>query len=325
MEIGVGFHPDLTGRENVYTSGIVSGLTKREVDLALHSIVEFAELEQSIDRPVRTYSTGMYMRLAFALAVHVEQQILLIDEVLAVGDQNFQRKCLDRIYKIRDQLRTIVIVSHDLGTLAKLCDRVCWLERGRVRQTGIAEEVIETYLTHTNKKESPRFESIPPGHLTRGPQELKMGENRWGSLRVVIDTVTLRNAKRERRDLFEAGQSMEIQLHYRCQTSGNEPIFQATICRADGMKCIETDTSSQGSADLKVSDVGILSLSIDRLELGEGTYTLSVGAYSADWLEIFDYQWQAYSFEVFSTSRYAWRTESSMWDLDGRSGIGTIG
>jgi lipopolysaccharide transport system ATP-binding protein len=147
LDLGAGFHPDLTGRENVFISGVINGLTRREVAKQFNSIVAFSELEEFIDSPLHTYSTGMEMRLAFAVATHTYPDVLLIDEVLAVGDQAFQRKCLERIAQFKTEQCTIILVSHDGGLVAKMCDEALWLQAGRVMAHGPADEVVSRYNT----------------------------------------------------------------------------------------------------------------------------------------------------------------------------------
>jgi len=149
LDLGTGFHPDLTGRENVYVNGVINGLTRREITHRFDSIVAFAELEEFIDSPLRTYSTGMQMRLAFAVATHTHPDILLIDEVLAVGDLAFQRKCLDRIGQFKSEGCSIVLVSHDTGLVAELCDEALWLRAGRVAAYGSGEDVVKRYVNET--------------------------------------------------------------------------------------------------------------------------------------------------------------------------------
>ena len=146
LDLGAGFHPDLTGRENVFISGVINGMTRSEVAKQFDAIVAFSELEDFIDSPLRTYSSGMQMRLAFAVATHTHPKVLLIDEVLAVGDLNFQRKCLDRIAQFKAEGCTIVLVSHDTGLVAKLCDEALWLHAGRVAAHGDAEAVVSRYV-----------------------------------------------------------------------------------------------------------------------------------------------------------------------------------
>ncbi len=146
LELGAGFHPDFTGRENIYFNAAIFGLTKKEIDDRLESIIEFSELGDFIDSPVRTYSSGMYMRLAFSVAINVDAEILLIDEILAVGDQHFQDKCFAKLEELAQSNMTIVIVSHSLGAIQKLCKRAIWINNGEVAKDGKCQDVIDEYL-----------------------------------------------------------------------------------------------------------------------------------------------------------------------------------
>ena len=151
IELGAGFHPDMTGRENIYINASIYGLTKKEIDSKLDTIIKFSELEEFIDSPIRTYSSGMYMRLAFSVAINVEAEILLIDEILSVGDANFQAKCFRKMQELKDSGITIVIVSHDLHTMEKLCNKVIWIESGKIKRNGIPNEVLKEYIEYTTE------------------------------------------------------------------------------------------------------------------------------------------------------------------------------
>lgn len=146
LELGAGFHPDFTGRENIYFNASIFGLTASEIDARISDIIEFSELGEYIDSPVRTYSSGMYMRLAFSVAINVDAKILLIDEILAVGDQHFQDKCFAKLHELKESDKTIVIVSHSLEAVKELCDRAIWIYEGKVRMDGNSSEVIDEYL-----------------------------------------------------------------------------------------------------------------------------------------------------------------------------------
>ena len=146
LELGAGFHDDFTGRENIYFNASIFGLTKNEIDAKIKDIIEFSELEEFIDNPVRTYSSGMYMRLAFSVAINVNAEILLIDEILAVGDQHFQDKCFAKLKELKESDKTIVIVSHSLESIRKLCDRAVWIKDGHIEMDGEANKVIDKYL-----------------------------------------------------------------------------------------------------------------------------------------------------------------------------------
>ena len=146
LELGAGFHPDFTGRENIYFNAAIFGLTRQEIDKRIDEIIEFSELGDFIDNPVRTYSSGMYMRLAFSIAINVDAEILLIDEILAVGDQHFQDKCFSKLKEMKKSEKTIVIVTHSLGQVRELCNRAIWIYNGEVRMDGTPNEVVDEYL-----------------------------------------------------------------------------------------------------------------------------------------------------------------------------------
>lgn len=149
LELGAGFHPDFSGRENIYFNASIFGLTKKQIDDRLEKIIEFSELGTYIDNPVRTYSSGMYMRLAFAVAINVDADILLVDEVLAVGDQHFQEKCIAKMKELKEQGKTMVFVTHSLGTVKDFCNRAVWLNKGKIKMDGTPDEVIDEYLKET--------------------------------------------------------------------------------------------------------------------------------------------------------------------------------
>lgn len=146
LELGAGFHPDFSGRENIYFNASIFGLTKKEIDSRLEDIIEFSELKDFIDSPVRTYSSGMYMRLAFSVAINVDADILLIDEILSVGDEHFQNKCFEKMLELKKQGKTMVFVTHSMGTVKRLCDRAIWLKDGLIRMDGNTEEVVDEYI-----------------------------------------------------------------------------------------------------------------------------------------------------------------------------------
>ena len=149
LELGAGFHPDFSGRENIYFNASIFGLTKQEIDKRLDDIIKFAELGDFIDNPVRTYSSGMYMRLAFSVAINVDAEILLIDEILSVGDEHFQEKCFKKLEELKEEGKTIVFVTHSLGSVERFCTRAVWLHKGEIKLDGNVEEVIKTYVEET--------------------------------------------------------------------------------------------------------------------------------------------------------------------------------
>lgn len=149
LELGTGFHPDFSGRENIYFNASIFGLTKKEIDERLDNIIEFSELEHFIDNPVRTYSSGMYMRLAFSVAINVDADILLIDEILSVGDEHFQNKCFNKMLELKNEGKTMVFVTHSMDSVKKLCDRTIWLKDGKIKMDGNTNDVVEKYINET--------------------------------------------------------------------------------------------------------------------------------------------------------------------------------
>ncbi len=149
LELGAGFHPDFSGRENIYFNASIFGLTRKEIDKRLDQIIEFSELEGFIDNPVRTYSSGMYMRLAFSVAINVDAEILLVDEILSVGDQHFQEKCFQKIEQLKEEGKTIVIVTHSMNSVTRFCTRAVWLHEGRIKMDGNVKEITDTYIKET--------------------------------------------------------------------------------------------------------------------------------------------------------------------------------
>lgn len=150
LELGAGFHPDFSGRENIYFNASIFGLTKKEIDERLEDIIEFSELRDFIDNPVRTYSSGMYMRLAFSVAINVDADILLIDEILSVGDEHFQNKCFEKMLELKKQGKTMVFVTHNMNSVKNLCDRAIWLYQGKIKMDGNTNEVVEEYIKATS-------------------------------------------------------------------------------------------------------------------------------------------------------------------------------
>ena len=164
IELGAGFHPDMSGRENIYLNASIFGLTRKEIDKKVDEIIRFSELEEFIENPVRTYSSGMYMRLAFSVAINVEADILLIDEILAVGDVSFQKKCFEKLKEIKDTGVTIVIVSHSLDQIERICDRTIWIENGIIKEEGLPSIVHKNYLNEMEKKRLERIQKENMGN-----------------------------------------------------------------------------------------------------------------------------------------------------------------
>jgi lipopolysaccharide transport system ATP-binding protein len=301
LDLGAGFHPDLTGRENVYINGVIAGLTRREVAERFADIVEFAELEEFIDSPLRTYSTGMHMRLGFSVAVHTDPDILLIDEILAVGDLAFQRKCLDRIDRFKARGCTILLVSHDAGSIRRLCDEALWLRRGRLVAYGPADLVVQQYEEEMSAETRRRTPANKPTVRTATGAELQLNENRLGSLEMEITTVHLLDARGLPVTELDSGDPLHIEIEYQAPTPIPGPIFGVTISREDGTVCHDASTQGAGHTLPTVHGPGRISCQFERLDLIGAQYYVDVGVYEREWTYAYDYHWRVYPLIVRPT------------------------
>lgn len=294
LDLGAGFHGDLTGRENVFVTAIVAGLRRREVARRFDSIVEFAELEGFIDNPVRTYSTGMMMRLAFSVAVHTDPRILLVDEFLSVGDIAFQRKCLDRVAQMKKQGCAIVLVSHDATQVGKMCDRALWLQQGTVMAYGEPTVVAGQYTTEMQSKTQQITPDRPP-QITKFGQELKVKKNRFGSLESEITEVRLLPAL-----TLESGDRLSVEIDYRSPNSLENAIFSVSITQENGDPCLDVNTQDMGIPHMRLQPQGTLRLVVERIDLSSGKYFVNVGMYEQDWRYAYDYHWHVYPLLISS-------------------------
>ena len=294
IDLGAGFHPELTGRENAYMNGVISGFTRRQMNDILGEIVQFAELEAFIDNPLRTYSTGMQLRLAFAVAVHTQPEVLLVDEVLAVGDLGFQQKCLDRIRQLQRQGAAILFVTHDLGMAQQFCDRIVWLNGGRVAAAGPPDDVVSAYREAMQRMTQQRTPSAQPDQQTAGGEVLSVNRNRFGSLEVEVHDVLLLDRRSAPVTILPADRSLVVDLSWRAQQLPKTVIFSISIYSADGLLLCEV-FSPPGNLP---AHAGRTQLTFERLDLASGCYRMDVGVYPADWSYAYDYHWQAYHLQV---------------------------
>ncbi|HEX6548833.1 MAG TPA: ABC transporter ATP-binding protein [Candidatus Dormibacteraeota bacterium] len=287
LELGAGFQPEYTGRENVFLNASLLGLTRGQIADRLPAIVAFAELEDAIDTPLRTYSSGMYMRLGFSVAVHSSPEILVVDEVLAVGDEAFQHKCLDWIEGFRRQGGTIVLVSHDLGTVRQMCDRVAWIEGGRLRQVGTAADVVDAYVDSVREEES------------RTEPDAASGTDRPA---IELGHVRLLDRAGHAVDSIEAGADLTVEIPYRVHRTVTEPVFGVAIHRGDGLYVYGTNTSVDGVGLGRLAGQGALRLSFPALDLLSGTYrvTVSILGSARPGAPVVDSHYQRYTFRARS-------------------------
>lgn len=301
LDLGVGLQPDLTGRENVFISGVIAGLTRRQVQQRFDEIVSFAELETYIDNPLRAYSTGMRMRLGFSIAVHTSPEILLLDEVLAVGDLTFQRKCLNRIAQFKSEGCTIIFVSHDEAQIKRLCDEVIYLREGKLVAHGDTEILVNQYISDASRpaQNAQSLSKTSDSQTSVTGIELKLNENRFGSLEMQITSVRLLNGTGQPIQDFKSGERLTIEIEYNSPQQIQSPIFSVTISREkDELKCYDTNTSDGGQSLATVCGPGRIVLHIERLDLAGGQYYVNVGIYEMDWKYAYDYHWKVYSLPV---------------------------
>jgi len=270
LELGAGFQPDLTGRENVYLNASILGFSKKEVDKRFDDIVAFAELEKFIDNHVRNYSSGMYIRLGFAVAINVDPDILIIDEVLAVGDEAFQRKCLERIAEIQASGKTILFVTHNVEVTKEICSRVVMLDQGKVVKDGSPREVVPYY------------------HLAM--ESTEEGSER-GNMQILITGVELVDGNGQPSEDFKTGQPMKIRVSYRAEQPVQDPVFGFSIEDYGGFTAYGTNTNLKGLDMGTVSGDGTVEFDLQSLPMLEGRYFVSVAVHSRDeqtvyhWLE----------------------------------------
>ncbi len=297
IDLGVGFHPELTGRENLNINAVISGLTRKETARRLDEIIHFAELEAFVDSPLRTYSTGMQMRLGFSIAIHTDPQVLLVDEVLAVGDAAFQEKCLERIAQIKQQGAALLLVSHDTSLVNRLCDEAVWLKAGEMAAKGTAEEVTRLYQADIQMETIKRTPGSKPARSTED-SGLRLLENRIGSLEMEITRVWLLDSHSQEIGALESGNPLSIELTYWAPNRVKSPIFTASIIRSDGVVCLDSSTQATGVMLPDLQGRGRIKLNLDWLALTPGRYSVEVGVFQHDWAYAYDFHSQAYPLVV---------------------------
>ena len=261
LELGAGFHPELSGRENVFLNGAILGLSKREIAARFDSIVDFAGLEDFIDTPVKNYSSGMFVRLGFAVAAHVEPEVLLVDEVLSVGDEAFQRKSAEKIEQFRREGRTILVVSHSLGLVQQLCDTVVWLEKGTVKMVGSSNDVISAYTGNTYGN----FAHVDSGSKTR-----------WGTGDAQVTQVTITDESERPVDALVTGGDARITIELNSHVRLESPVVHVRLETMTGELVWSTSTQ-RGTATLRVLHGPARAvLHLPNVPLAEGTYYVSV-------------------------------------------------
>jgi ABC-type polysaccharide/polyol phosphate transport system ATPase subunit len=320
IELGAGFHPEISGRENVFINGIMLGLTRREIQERFDEIVDFAELQEFIDAPVKTYSSGMYMRLGFAVAIHVNPDVLLVDEVLAVGDEGFTHKCLDKFAEFRRRGRTILLVTHSLNLVERFCDEALWLDEGRALSHGDPKRVVGAYLTKVEEGEAQLLAETTAKAVEDAGRDGKAGrdgqegherpadptsnmyqatEGRWGSREVEITDVTFLDAGGQPSFVFHSGDQMSIRVKVHAAHPIDDFVFGIGLFNADGVCCYGTNTYLEEMDPEQLTGEAEATFSVESLDLIEGTYKLDVAVHKRDGFP-YDYHRLLYTFRVKS-------------------------
>lgn len=279
IELGAGFHPDLTGRENIRLNGSILGLPRKEISAAIGEIIEFSGLSDFIDEPVKNYSSGMYVRLGFSVAVHMRPDVLLVDEVIAVGDEDFQRKCFDHLYALRRAGRTIVIVSHATTLLASLCDEVAWLDHGQLRSRGAAAEVIDSYIGSVNAREAV------------GGAGSHERSDRSGSQEVELQSVELIGVDGRPAASCVAGEPLRLRIAYHAHVSVEDPVFAVTFHHESGPVVTAVTNRACGQWAGLVDGRGRVDYVQDPCRLNAGNYRVDVSVLDQSATRPFD-TWQ---------------------------------
>jgi len=275
IEITAGFHPEFTGRENIYFNGAILGMSKKEIDSKFDDIVDFSGVGEFIDTPVKRYSSGMYARLGFAVAAHVDPDILLVDEVLSVGDMAFRAKCTQKMRELFNSNVTIVLVSHNLSLIQSLCKRVILINNGKAVKEGAPEEVIPYYQDIVYTKRETELKK----HTSSG-YKIKMKQD---ELIKILD-VALYNGGSGRKERFDVGEPISIKVDYAAEKKIDNPVFSIEIVRADGVLCCSSNTKDEGVITGNLQGKGSVTIDLGRLNLAQGIYIVKVGIWDKDML-----------------------------------------
>jgi ABC-type polysaccharide/polyol phosphate transport system ATPase subunit len=307
LELGAGFHPDFSGLENIYMNAAIFGMTRNDIDRRLDDILAFAELGEFINSPVRTYSSGMYMRLAFSVAIHVDPDILLIDEILAVGDESFQKKCFSKLEQFKASGITTVIVSHDLSSIQKLCDQVVWLQEGKIVSSGPPIDVIHEYRDAVAEADNIRIAAeVEAQQEIEYSKDKEPESQRWGDKAVEILKTKFLDQDGGPRFTYKCGEPCIIEMQSLAHQSVDDLVFGIGIIRQDNICCygINTYIDKYPVKSVKAGQKITVRFIIDRLNLIPGEYFLDVAAHD-HYGTPYDYQTRQVKISVYSDKQEA--------------------
>nr|WP_257675387.1 ABC transporter ATP-binding protein [Clostridium felsineum] len=305
LEVGVGFQPDMTGRENVYLYGSIMGLSKKEIDERYDEIVEFAELEKFMDTPVKNYSSGMYMRLGFSVAVTVNPDILLVDEVLAVGDANFQKKCLNKIQEFKEQGKTILFVSHDMSTVRRICDRCIFIRKGGEVIEGSTDRMVGLYMKllyaksedHKKEEETAEESLVDFDFKLHEAEEFKDG-NREGNKKLEITKLYFSDKEGRPRNFFGTEENIKVNVEFKKNTDIKAAVMAFEIVTEEGFKLVYHDCKQDGMLITEMKDTNMVSFSLQNELLLKSKYYFSIGLLDENMEEIYDFRHKHYWFTI---------------------------
>lgn len=277
LDLGAGFQPELTGRENIFLTGALAGIGRKQMNRELDAIVDFSGLERFVDTPVKFYSSGMQVRLAFSLALNVEPEVLLLDEVFAVGDEDFQRKSYDRMKALQESGTTTVFVSHSLETITTICDSAAWLDQGALVATGSASDVVDGYIHHVNQQEKARLDEESESTEDVSPP----------ATGVSLGGLTFVDSEGRPASAVESGDTISIRYHYRTESLIERPVFGMEVWHDSGYLVSKNHMRIGGQAG-KFGHSGVVQATIEALPLGAGIYRVWAWAMDGDLLRLLD-------------------------------------
>lgn len=287
LELGAGFHPELTGRENVFLNAAILGMRRKDIAARFEEIVDFSGLRQFIDQPVKTYSSGMYVRLAFAVAINVDPELLIVDEVLAVGDVTFQRRCMEKFVEFRDSGRTIIIVTHELGTVKNLCDRAIWLEHGKLVDQGDPSHLVDAY---TERMLGASTQAVD-GSARRGSGQIRINQ-----VEMLVDGAAVKHCR--------TGDDVLFRLHYSAESSVPQPVFGIEIAPLGAASISAPTTRDAGHVPHSLVGDGVVEVRIPHCDLLPGTYDLHTSVNDFTLTHVYDHVQAALRFDVLSGRPY---------------------
>lgn len=288
LELGAGFHPELTGRENIYLNGAILGITRKRIEQELDTIIEFSGLGDFIDAPVKVYSSGMYVRLGFSIAVNLDPEILIVDEIVAVGDEEFQRRCFDHLLALRRQGVTIIVVTHSMALVQQLCDRAAWLEKGEIKAVGSPNEVVDAYLATVNEAEADRLGSALP---------VEGDTLRRGSGEVEVTGVDFLDAVGHVGRTGRNSEQFTVRVHYTVHSPVDAPVFGVGFHNEHGVH-IAGPNSESGLSVGKLDSDGYVDFTLENLSLAPGRYEVSAAVVDRSLLHVYDYRDRAFDLTV---------------------------